>query len=464
MTQTSNSNPKRRLCEVHQQGAYHVCLFSGCSQHFLCFQCAKDHPQDHSTQVKEIQVLSSDEVWIDENAVLQKIITNQMKELIEEKKNYLTKSEEMIKDSIQLAIATLERKLQVWIQEIREFKLFEDHEEALKDFSELQSCYVQANGVNLRDGDFYEQVENYQKFQNMIWNEAQPAIKNAKERMTLWQTWLDNFKRKSDAFVESIQAADIRSFLREFASDINKPSQALIEENNCQDETREDEELQAPKYKNDQLLKKLASLEQSQRDVESCILGFSEVSRIVKGQHYTYIAEWLPKSDSFRILEFSLLYQATRDGFKSTDFDSRIGDQKPLICFIKSKEHGRIFGGFTSKGWRTQHKTYLNQYNSTTTYIEDEKAFLFSLSHLEKYPCQNPTKALYISPGMIFTFGSDLIVKFSTNLPITGSSELAINYRCEKFKDSKVSGAKSYLGGAEKFFIEEIEVYKVIGL
>jgi len=321
MTQT----PKRRVCEVHQEGAYHVCLFPGCSQHFLCFQCAKDHPQGHSTQVKEIQVLSANEAWINENEVHQQMITDQMKELIEEKKKRLTESEEMIKDSIQLAIAILERKMQVWIQELSEFKIFENHEKTLKYFSELENCYLEAKGVNFRDGDFYEQVENYQNFQDMVEKEAQPAIEKAKETMKLWQTWKDNFKRKSDAFLESLQAADMRSFPREFEPDFDKISQISLKDNNCADETQEGEELQKLEHENCQLLEKIANLEQSQRDLESCILGFSEVSKIVKGQHYTHIADWIPKSYFSRILEFSLLYQATRDGWKAADFDAKVG-------------------------------------------------------------------------------------------------------------------------------------------
>jgi len=134
-----------------------------------------------------------------------------------------------------------------------------------------------------------------------------------------------------------------------------------------------------------------------------------------------------------------------------------------LICFIKSKEHGRIFGGFTSKGWGAN-GTYYHAYNTTTKFIEDQEAFLFSLSHLEKYPCRDSTKALWISSSMLFTFGSDLKIKSSPNSLCTGSSEFTINYICQKFKNSKVSGAKSYLAGAENFSVEEIEVYKIAGL
>jgi len=458
MTQT----PKRRVCEVHQEGAYHVCLFPGCSQHFLCFQCARDHPQGHSTQVKEIQVLSANEVWINENEVHQKMITDQMKELIEEKKKRLTESEEMIKNSIQLAIAILERKVQIWIQELSEFKIFENHEKTLKYFSELENCYLEAKGVNFRDGDFYEQVENYQNFQDMIEKEAQPAIEKAKETMKLWQTWKDNFKRKSDAFVESIQNSEIKNIFRELEMNTNRLE--LEQEENEQrrslgiqtdfDVVKGEEEEE--EEKEEELLRKIDVLKQSRRNLESCILGFGDISNIVKGQHYIYISEWIPKPHPSKILELKLLYQATKDGFHQTYLDTKCGDHKPLICLIKSQGYGRVFGGYTSKGWKA------DMISTSVKFIEDKEAFLFSLSHFEKYPCRQSQSALCRVANYIMCFGNDIAIRNSANQVNTNSTDFPTRYKCEKFEDSQVSGAKSYLAGAENFLVEEIEVFKVI--
>jgi hypothetical protein len=51
------------------------------------------------------------------------------------------------------------------------------------------------------------------------------------------------------------------------------------------------------------------------------------------------------------VKSYSLLYKATRDGFKISKFHELCDNKGATISFIKSKDHNKIFGGFTPIGW-----------------------------------------------------------------------------------------------------------------
>ena len=83
---------------------------------------------------------------------------------------------------------------------------------------------------------------------------------------------------------------------------------------------------------------------------------------------------------------FKLLYRATRDGDSCDDFHSKCNDS-PNISLIQLKD-GRIIGGYTTIPWKIENNSY----------IQDKKAFIFSLDSKEKYELKkelNGNKAIY---------------------------------------------------------------------
>ena len=81
---------------------------------------------------------------------------------------------------------------------------------------------------------------------------------------------------------------------------------------------------------------------------------------------------------------FKLLYRATRDGDKATNFHKRCDGICPLVLLVKTHEDMR-FGGFTD--------TY---FESTNEYKgkRDDKAFIFSLNKLKKYNIEKGQNAI----------------------------------------------------------------------
>ena len=68
-----------------------------------------------------------------------------------------------------------------------------------------------------------------------------------------------------------------------------------------------------------------------------------------------------------------LLYRASRDGWKSTDFH-RLCDQKGPTVVIVKVSNGRLCGGYCSIGWK-----------SSGFYQIDNNSFVFSIDSLKKY-------------------------------------------------------------------------------
>lgn len=73
--------------------------------------------------------------------------------------------------------------------------------------------------------------------------------------------------------------------------------------------------------------------------------------------------------------ETSLLYKASRDGFRASDFHRVCDSRGPTITLIKS-EFNNIFGAFTSLSFKSPDEM---------TAEPDPSAFLFSLTHLTKH-------------------------------------------------------------------------------
>lgn len=57
-------------------------------------------------------------------------------------------------------------------------------------------------------------------------------------------------------------------------------------------------------------------------------------------------AEWLPAGKSYR-----LLYRASRDGKRTTDFHFHCDDQGPTLVIAESRLNHAVFGGYAGVSW-----------------------------------------------------------------------------------------------------------------
>jgi hypothetical protein len=87
-----------------------------------------------------------------------------------------------------------------------------------------------------------------------------------------------------------------------------------------------------------------------------------------------------------------LVYRGTRDGFQASEFHKRIGGKGFLLSIIQTTL-GKIFGGYTEVAWPTD-----------TRDLKDDKSFMYSVDHKEKYPIKKDSSRAIRNSSPITTY------------------------------------------------------------
>ena len=105
------------------------------------------------------------------------------------------------------------------------------------------------------------------------------------------------------------------------------------------------------------------------------------------------IYQFLNLYDYNKILEFELLYRASRDGHNGNSFHEKVAGYKFTLCFFKTDVNDIIIGGFADKEWQ-----------STGSYVEAKEGFLFSFKTKRKYPLLNKSNrnGYYMNTSVCF--------------------------------------------------------------
>ena len=97
-------------------------------------------------------------------------------------------------------------------------------------------------------------------------------------------------------------------------------------------------------------------------------------------------------------IKFELIFQGSKDGFKSDYFHSKCDDKGRLLILIRSKEYNKVFGAYSSisltsiSGWKEG----------------KESCFLFSLQEdksIISLKCLDKEYEVYHNAGEILHFG-----------------------------------------------------------
>jgi len=154
------------------------------------------------------------------------------------------------------------------------------------------------------------------------------------------------------------------------------------------------------------------------------------------------LMKWLDPSAA---VQFTLLHQASKHNFSAKAFHN-ICDGKPHTLILVKSKLGKIFGGYSDITWDSQ-----ENYKAST------KCFLFSLTEKAKYPIKNQLYAITGASlyGPTFGGGYDFVLADCCHKNTKSYSKLGYSY--------DYSGADGFqiLAGAERFEVEEYEVYQV---
>lgn len=157
--------------------------------------------------------------------------------------------------------------------------------------------------------------------------------------------------------------------------------------------------------------------------------------------------------DFARNKKFTLLYRATRDGFRSTDFHSKCDKFNNTLTIIKTN-NSRIFGGYSEAEW-----------SSKCSWVHSIDSFLFSLENSEEtsliMKCNEPQYSIYsnINYGPTFGNGHSLYISNDSNLNKQSYSNLGTSYKHPNYLYGS-NESKSFLADSYYFQTEEIEVYE----
>ena len=153
---------------------------------------------------------------------------------------------------------------------------------------------------------------------------------------------------------------------------------------------------------------------------------------------------------------YNLVYRASEDGDKASDFHSRCDKIGPNITLIKTKK-GFVFGGFTFKNWEHMPRDIDPNKPNLGSASRDARAFGFSVNNQKIYNNEKPNEfAIWCNRNFGPTFKNNLFQIFDSCLKKGGYCSI---------KSNSHFGGQNYdyeiSGGESRFKVEELEVYEV---
>ena len=168
-------------------------------------------------------------------------------------------------------------------------------------------------------------------------------------------------------------------------------------------------------------------------NIDSQILKIYEINLIEKG---------VQKNLKKKINKYTLLFRATKDGFRASNFHSKCDGKSNTVTLVEAT-NGRRFGGFTDAQW-----------DQTGNYKTGSNGFIFSLDNNEIYYNKNNSYNIYggSDRGPAFGGGHDLYISDSCN-----SSNCADN----SGHSYDTYGKKYALAGSNDFLVRDYEVFQL---
>ena len=143
-----------------------------------------------------------------------------------------------------------------------------------------------------------------------------------------------------------------------------------------------------------------------------------------------------------------ILFKATRDGDRISKFADKVKGKSPTLILIKTKT-GYKFGGYTTVEW---------DMTGNYTFKKDENAFIFSINNKQKFNIKKgfENNSICGDPNH-FAFGGGHNLTIWDNFFSNDNSK---DYSYGTYYGT--TSSYELTGGANKFYVEECEVYQVI--
>ena len=169
-------------------------------------------------------------------------------------------------------------------------------------------------------------------------------------------------------------------------------------------------------------------------NIDSHILKIYEINLIEKG---------VQKNLKKKINKYTLLFRASRDGYKTSNFHSKCDGKSNTVTLVETMT-GRRFGGFTDVQW-----------DQNSSYKTGSNGFIFSLDNNEIYYNKNNQYNIYCnsSYGPMFGGGADFCICDSCNSSNSSYDSSGNSY--------ETNGKQYALAGGYNFLVRDYEVFQL---
>ena len=127
-----------------------------------------------------------------------------------------------------------------------------------------------------------------------------------------------------------------------------------------------------------EIMKELKNEKEKDTDINITPIVNSK-SKIINNELFKQLNNWINPSKS---LKFELIFTASINGDNAKDFHKYCDGKGPIVTIVKGK-NGHIFGGYVTVPFSSDGKSHY-----------DDKAFLFSLTNMKKFPIKIKEQAV----------------------------------------------------------------------
>ena len=163
-------------------------------------------------------------------------------------------------------------------------------------------------------------------------------------------------------------------------------------------------------------------------------------TRIIKYNELNLIETGVKNKLNKKIKKYTLLFRASKDGFKAGNFHSKCDGKNNTVTLVETT-NGKRFGGFTDAAW-----------DQSSSYKTGSNSFIFSLDDKSIYYNKN-SHNIYCKSDYGPTFGGGHDFYLCDNCNSSNSSY-------DNSGDSYETNGKKYaMAGGSSFLVKDYEVY-----
>ena len=164
-------------------------------------------------------------------------------------------------------------------------------------------------------------------------------------------------------------------------------------------------------------------------------------TRIIKYNELNLIETGVKNKLNKKIKKYTLLFRASKDGFKAGNFHSKCDGKNNTVTLVEAT-NGKRFGGFTDAAW-----------DQSSSYKTGSNGFIFSLDDKSIYYNKDSRYNINCNSGYGPTFGGGFDFYLCDNCNSSNSSYDNSGHSYE------TNGKKYAMAGESSFLVKDYEVY-----